>query len=253
MKSKVVIGIVLLCSIFLFCLPEIKSKTSQEVETKFRDPLWRGESACIYDLVKDEMSIGLASFEISSGKLKNEKVYLIEGKIVMGGVSDISKITIRAKDLKPMKTEKNMLLPQGETKIEAEYFGNKVKLTAKTSQAPPQRMRLSLPEDAYDNEEILMLLRTLPFKVGLQMEFSNFSPAAGCTYPSVVRVLTEESVQTPAGTFECFKVELKVAMANITHYAWYTKDYPHYLVKYDNREIVFKLKEVLQDGEKVEF
>ena len=250
MKRRAIsIGIILLYCVF--CPSEIESET---IGTKFKDPLWKGKNTCVYDLVKNEANVGLASFEISKGKLNDKEAYFIKMSIAAGVTTQIAKVAVRTEDLKPLRSEITTISPQGEVDVRADYStNNKVTLIGKTAKAPSQKMILSLPEDAYGNEEILMLLRALPFKPGLRMQFSNFSPAVGRIYPSAVKVLKEETVSAPAGDFECFKVESKIMVGNIIHYVWYAKAPPHYLVMYDNKEIVFKLREILQDGKKVEF
>jgi hypothetical protein len=103
-------------------------------------------------------------------------------------------------------------------------------------------MAISLPPNTFDNDEILMLVRSCSFKSDSTLIFNNFSPFVGRTYPSEIKILPMEVIKVPAGDFKCFKVKLTAIGQN--QYVWYSISKPHYLVKYDNNEIVFMLKEV---------
>jgi hypothetical protein len=58
-----------------------------------------------------------------------------------------------------------------------------------------------------------------------------------------ISVIGKESIETPAGTFEAWKLELSVAGGK--QYFWYAVEKPNYLVKYDNGYTICLLQEIV--------
>ncbi|MFC2012752.1 DUF3108 domain-containing protein [Chloroflexota bacterium] len=104
---------------------------------------------------------------------------------------------------------------------------------------------IDLPEDAYDDNELFFMLRALPFKVGYTASFTNIIVASGAKYPVTVTVVGEEELQSPAGAFNTYKVELD--MAEVKQYLWYAQKKPHFLIKLDDGESIILLSEIAEE------
>ena len=104
-----------------------------------------------------------------------------------------------------------------------------------------------IPDDAYDNDEVLFLLRAIPFEVGYSATYTNVVPAAGLTPKATITVVGEEEVEAPFGSFNCYKLEISVL--GTTQYLWYGVDSSHYLVKAEVEGIVMLLTEVSSQPE----
>jgi hypothetical protein len=100
---------------------------------------------------------------------------------------------------------------------------------AKTIEMPKN---LPLAVDA----SLLILLRSFPFDTGQEWEvfmvdFSGFSTTV------TVRQALTETVATPAGAFECYRIEVVVGIPilrpKITY--WLTRDAPHFLVSHQGK------------------
>lgn len=226
--------------LFLFSFGYFNSGKCEELVLV--DPMWKSGETHVFNLVAKGQLVGSSFYKIESKELKSNKVYGISVETKFGGVVDTVEITLEAMNLKPISTIKQITLSQGKMLVQATYLNNKkVNLSIKAPQGS-QTMDLSLPENTFDNEGILMLLRAFDFEKRKEFKFNNFSPVAGQTYPCHIKVLQKEEIQVPAGIFKCFKLELNVAGQQ--QYLWYDESPAHYLVLYDNGQAKFELEKL---------
>jgi len=102
---------------------------------------------------------------------------------------------------------------------------------------------ITVPEDAYDNNELLFLLRTIPFEIGYTATFTDVKVITKAEKrTATVTVVGEEELQVPAGNFDTYKVEF--TSDGNKKYFWYAKEKPHYLVKLDDGNGVILLEEI---------
>ena len=132
---------------------------------------------------------------------------------------------------------------QGEIELNTTYVGNKLKVEVQTAEGHSEG-ELDVPADAYDNDEIIFLLRALPFEEGYQATYTNIVAATAQMPKVTVNITGKEQVQVPVGLFDCWKLEL--GAAGQQQYAWYSVDSPHYLVKYDDRQSIVILQEIVE-------
>ena len=99
---------------------------------------------------------------------------------------------------------------------------------------------LSVPEHAYDNDTSLFLWRTLPFADGYEASYVTVITNRRNRQDVVLNVKGKETVTVPAGTFECWRLE--ISTENARQIAWYADTPSRPLVKYDNdRDLIFEL------------
>lgn len=169
---------------------------------------------------------------------KEDNTYLFTQSLVISPVTDDLAIRVNAQNLKPISETRIIDSPQGRVEITTSYSDSKLTIEVVTAEGP-QSAEIDIPDDAYDNDEVLFLFRALPFKVGYSATYTNVV-AANATKPKVtISVTAQEVVDVPVGSFDCYKLELSVAGA--TQYLWYGVEEPHYLVKYDNGTTIFLL------------
>lgn len=106
-------------------------------------------------------------------------------------------------------------------------------------EAEPYTQKLS--DVAYDNEQALYLARRLPLAAGYKTSFL-LTGRPGATAVASLEVVAIETVTVPAGTFECFKVEIGVPPAVETQ--WFSTDAKRYVVKVASPQITVELKEI---------
>ncbi len=96
--------------------------------------------------------------------------------------------------------------------------------------------------NAIDNDVSLQIHRALPLAKGFTTRYINVIPTTATALPTSLRVVAEEEVTVPAGTFSTWRTELSAG--GRTHDAWYGQQAPYPLVKYRNRAsgAVFELR-----------
>jgi Protein of unknown function (DUF3108)/Tetratricopeptide repeat len=95
----------------------------------------------------------------------------------------------------------------------------------------------------YDNEEAVHVMRRLPLQVGYKATVSVFaSLGAGTVLPVGLEVIRKETVEVPAGKFDCLKVHLSVVNQDF----WFSNDIHRYLVKFEAGPITAVLMSVTQ-------
>ncbi len=128
----------------------------------------------------------------------------------------------------------------------ATYATDTVALTSELNGKKSTRT-IKLDGVAYDNEQVLFLLRCLPLREGYWTAFNIF-PVQGATVVECrIKVTGKETVKVPAGSFECYRMDLEVYAAgtrSLQHELWFSADPHRYLVKYDSRQAVMELVEV---------
>lgn len=138
--------------------------------------------------------------------------------------------------LKPISQVKSIATPEGSIKLSTRYIGGKVEVSASTRPSGSRdgntiTLATSIPTDAYDNDQLPMSLRSLPFETGYTAQYTNIISGTLRT-PTTITVKGKETVKTPAGTFESWRVVAD--FGKVSHYLWYQVEAPHHLVKYDN-------------------
>ena len=126
----------------------------------------------------------------------------------------------------------SMFKERGTDRVEATYGPDRVEVRSRGADGKTSEKEFPRPPEGLDNEQVLMTQRGLPFATGYAARYDNVSVKAGMSIPATVRVEGEETVTVPAGTFAAWRVTM--AVAGSEHHAWYAKDAPHLLVRYEN-------------------
>ncbi len=103
-----------------------------------------------------------------------------------------------------------------------------------------------------DNEEAMHAIRRLPLKVGYKTTLPIFSTLGSSTMISIpLEVKGKETVQVPAGKFDCVKVHLGLVNQDF----WFSDDAHRYLVKFEAGGIDAELTAVTEhkSGQPIQF
>jgi hypothetical protein len=103
-----------------------------------------------------------------------------------------------------------------------------------------------------DNEEAMHAMRRLPLQVGYKTALPIISTLGGGNLISIgLEVLAKETVEVPAGKFDCFKVHLGLVNQDF----WFSDDAHRYLVKFEAGPVTAQLVSIAQrkPGESVKF
>lgn len=223
-----------LCFILIGCAP-----APGEAITISAIP-WPDEEEISYIIQdQEENTIGSGNLTVA----REGESYILGQYWEAGEVKQTGSIKVASDDLKPISGNQTIVSPQGEFKINATYSDSKLKIEAETPEGN-QTVEIDVPEDAYDNDEVLFLFRALPFEEGYQANYTNVVASAAQKPAVTITVIGKEQVEIPAELFDCWKLELSAAGQKI--YMWYSIDSPHYLVKYDNGQSIILLQEIME-------
>jgi hypothetical protein len=223
-----------LCFILIGCAP-----APGEAITISAIP-WPDEEEVSYIIQdQEENTIGSGNLTIA----KEGESYILGQYWETGEVKQTGSIRVASDDLKPISEQQTILSSQGEIRINTTYTDNKLKIEAETPEGN-QTVEIDVPEDAYDNDEVLFLFRAIPFEEGYQANYTNVVASAAQKPAVTITVIGKEQVEIAAELFDCWKLELSAAGQKI--YMWYSIDSPHYLVKYDNGQSIILLQEIME-------
>jgi hypothetical protein len=116
--------------------------------------------------------------------------------------------------------------------------------------------------DGYNGMVLGFCLRGFPFESQTEVDLKLTPPFrpeiplwAWKMWKSYVKLLGEEKVTVPAGTFDCYKLEVAASGGLIRrftseYYFWFTKEPPHRFVKYqdDDGKAITELMEICSTG-----
>ena len=219
--------------VFLLILASsCKKEVEQKIEQPFSPKVFGQSESFSYVLIKNVDQTKVGESNITVEKLDSGDLKICE---------DISQseVILDGKTLKAKTSHMIVKTSQGTYDVTDTFVGDSVFVSAQTPQGE-QKARLKLPSNTYHNNALLMLIRGMDFKVGNSISFNNFSPYNSTTIKTVVKVIGEEKVSVPAGNFDTYHVKLD--FGTITQDAWYEKDAPHRMIKYDNGKLQYRLK-----------
>jgi len=124
---------------------------------------------------------------------------------------------------------------------EAEYTTGEVAVTTLSSAGKKKSVhKEKLDKVYYDQEQACQILRRLPLAVGYKGVFPLFLPAGALKLDLPFEVVGKETLEVPAGKFECYKVPL----TSINQTLWYTTDAHHYLVQLEAAGATVELEQL---------
>jgi tetratricopeptide (TPR) repeat protein len=114
--------------------------------------------------------------------------------------------------------------------IRAKYDRDRVEISGFKSGVESSN-QVSLDRAVYDEAQIPFLLRCLPLQEGYKITIPVFDPSNGSIYDIKVAVVARETIEVPAGRFDCFKIVTARKNAELKY--WLSSDHPFYIVKMD--------------------
>jgi tetratricopeptide (TPR) repeat protein len=122
--------------------------------------------------------------------------------------------------------------------VEAVYKPQVVELTDLLKKT---HREIALDGPIFDNEEAAELFRRLPLAVGYKTTFPIMATLVGNKIPLGLEVTGKETLEVPAGRFECFKVVLSIGQ---TFYI--STDEHRYIVKFEAGGAIGELEHIYQ-------
>jgi hypothetical protein len=187
------------------------------------------------------LDIGTMIYRVESDKHEGKEVWkcTTRGLITANGANSVSHVICDKESFAPIKSFwKHSLLGEadatyGEGSVEVKVAGKDKPISLKT--ATP----------TFDNEQCVELFRRLPLKVGYKTEISVVSSLGSGEIKLNLEVPEMETLDVPAGKFECYKLEL-----NIGQTFWISNDEHRYVVRFAAGGVTADLARVDKDGAK---
>jgi hypothetical protein len=171
--------------------------------------------------------IGTSTITIS---LQTANWYIKEMDTI-GQLEQTIEMTISVGTLEPVSEQKSIKSPGNDIQLTSTYSEGKADISAVVN-GTTKTASVDVPENAIDNDQLLMTLRALPFSEGYKVSYVIVNTMNATKIDGTFTVQPHEMVTVPAGTFDAWKVDM--VFGQTTQYAWYGVDSPHQLVKYDN-------------------
>lgn len=181
------------------------------------------------------LKIGVAEYSVRAGETNGEKTWRFSSRLVVAGNQSVSHVEVEAGTLKPLHSEwKHTLLGE----VDAVYYADHADLQTVGKQ---ETNKLEFEGAVLDNEEVLQWIRCVPLADGYKTTQQILASLGSHVIPIKFEVSGPEQVQVPAGTYDCYKVELDIAQT-----FWLSSDAKHYLVKFEGGGAIGELTGVTQ-------
>jgi hypothetical protein len=180
------------------------------------------------------LKVGTVCYSVSSGETNGQKIWRITSR--MGaGMQSVSRVEVEADSFKPIHSRwKHMLLGD----VDTTYGAAKAELRTAGKDGVKT---IDLNGPVLDNEAYIEWMRRLPLADGYQNSARVLSSLAGSLVTVKTTVSGPEKLDVPAGSFDCYKVEL-----NINQTFWISADAHRYIVKFEAGGAIAELATISQ-------
>ena len=180
--------------------------------------------------------LGTCCYRVNAGESNGRKIWRVSSRLY-AGTQQSSRVEVEADSFKPIHCWWKVSVI-GE--VDVTYFPGYAEVKLASAKQPK---KIDLTGVVYDHEEAVQLVRRLPLATDYQTTLHIFTGlGGGNTIALGVKVAGQEKVETPAGTFDCFKVEL----SPVNQTFWYSSDEHHYPVKFEAGGVAALLTQVTQ-------
>jgi hypothetical protein len=180
--------------------------------------------------------IGSACYRVQAGETNGQKIWRLASRLY-AVTQQSSRVEVEADSFKPIHCWWKISVI-GEADVTYTSASARLKTTGKD-----EAQEFDLGGVAYDNEEVVQLIRRLPLAPDYKTTLRVFTGLGGGNIiPLQVEVVGQEKVEVPAGTFDCYKVEFKMLHQTF----WYSSDAPHYPVKFEAGGVIATLTSATQ-------
>lgn len=191
---------------------------------------WESGETCWYGFKSPPtMSHVRMIMSVKSVVINGNDLWRIEDYIVIPteNQSQLKRVDVLKKDFKPFSG----LAKGAWGNIKVTYGKDHIQMDI---ESPDTKDKKEIPnrQIVYDNEQVSYLLRRLPIEKKYSSTISILNPQTGSVMKVKIRTMGLETVEVPAGKYECYGVELDLGPAMKQKW-WFSADPIKYLVKMD--------------------
>lgn len=218
-----------------------KARKHLPSEVKLEPAPWgEGDALQLNMKLATGLDIGTFVYQVGGAKHEGKDAWRVRTRsmITVDGIDSYSTVLAHKESFLPISSRwKHSLLGD----VEATYQSDKVMLKDLLKNSTRE---VKLDGPVFDNEQATELFRRLPLAVGYKTSLPIFTTLGSGLIRIDLEVPAKESVKTPAGTFECFQVKLKVL-----DQTFFIADTPQrQLVKFDAGGVTAELAKIYPAG-----
>lgn len=214
---------------------------------RFDEPPWQPDEASVYQITaSDETSAGRARYDLN---LLEPGVWSLRRETSAQGTQEIVVVEMEEPGFRPTMSTLLRMDSEGAEQVRSTYARGQVDMEITTRGDVTTTERRNIPSDARDRRTLAMIVRALPLAERYATQINSYLPVAPLLERVTVVVTGREEVTAPAGTFECWRVELRTP--NGESEVWIGVEAPHPVVRYvDSRNNgLYELMEFMPTGE----
>jgi hypothetical protein len=190
---------------------------------------WGGGDRAEYTIEVNGQPIGALVFTTAA----KETGYVLTTETTIGAVKDVSNVKVD-NDLKPVGATRQLSgAGQSDFTLMTIYDKGKLTIQAKTA-AGDKAASIDVPADSWDNDQLLMSIRSLPLNDTYVYTFTNVIGANAGTVKTQLTVVGKETISVAAGSFTAYKVEMSFGQSK--QFVWVDAAKPHHIIKYENTD-----------------
>lgn len=202
-----------------------KAKSHQPGKIALLPVPWGKGDEMIYEMkLPTGMGVGHQVFRVAETERDGKKYWECSAwqTVTINGMSGKSHVLADHDTFAPIESQwKHTLLGDSQAK----YGDGEVVIDMVGKEKP---ITLKFDEPIYDNEQAAELFRRLPLREGYKTTIDIMPILTATKLPVEVEVTKLETIKTPAGEFECFKLVL-----NIGQSFWISNDKHRYIVRFE--------------------
>ena len=203
---------------------------------------WETGETCWYNMGTPVIeNLGKMILSIKDVTINGNDLWRMEDYVIIPGEgqSQFFRIDVLKKDFKPFSS-----LLKGVLGNKVKYGTDRIQLDI-DSLGTKDKKEIPINNLVYDSNQVEYLIRLLPLNESYSTSLSIFNPAIGNIMKVELKTTGVETIKVPAGTFECYCVEM--VMDSVKIKIWVSTDYKRYLVKYDiGAQAVMELEKIEQ-------
>lgn len=218
--------------------------------------VWRGRYSAAYAVSSKKGASSAETLWISYSPSGRDRV-LVTMVLKKGDETSADvEAYLDKKTLQPLEVNKSVKRNGNRIEVKTQYLGARVTVRLVKNKKKKHLTFDSPSKIYYDNDVFLLVLQALDFNAYLkkQSKAKNEIISVALAHPQMGHVPVammhlkkkKDSVMVSGKAADCYLVELSYGQM-MTHRAWYEKEMPHRLVKYETKNEVFELKN-LSDG-----
>ncbi len=227
-----------------------KQMSGGGVETTLGTVPWKdGEVILMAMRLQGGLEIGAITLSADAVEQNGKKIWRLETRryVTVAPSRGVSHVDVDRETFRPLRSDfKHTLLGD----VSAVYEPETVIVKSRKDGKVVKQMEMALAGFVCDNEQAMHLMRRLPFAEGYKTSLPVYASFGGGKVDLGIKVVAKETVETPAGEFECYKVHMSLVNQDF----WYSTDANRYLVKFEAEGVVSELASVLHRkiGESIE-